>query len=477
MQIEQSMPRVRVGGQDAVSDPSGKPVASALADLFLSGQRYYLMTLDLVVAFGSFTGSALLSPFGGLEHNTTQQMTIAAVFAGLFVTLGLGMGLYERSLRFRARIVWSIGFLSACGALAGTLAFNYLTFYSPMGRLTFLYGALGSLAGTMGVRSTLSWFFKNYPYRFTILGGQSQCTREIRRFCQGHTRDACYYSLVEWERDLFPPGVVPSAQGLLKARASNVVLTRGALGDSEKVELAMAALQSGCSVIDEVDFYCQVFERLPIDELSRHTIIQEGLSNPRVLSTVIKRVFDVFASTIGILITSPLMILLAILIRLESPGPILFVRHRVGRFCEPFRMLKFRTMYVPTSEAAADGSFTRINDRRVTRVGHWMRRLHLDELPQLFNIFTGRMSLVGARPEVLEFAARMSQQIPLYELRYLMRPGLTGHAQIHQGYAMDTVEDTKVKLSYDLYYLCNYNIFLDLRVILRTFFVLARRSR
>jgi len=167
---------------------------------------------------------------------------------------------------------------------------------------------------------------------------------------------------------------------------------------------------------------------------------------------------------------------MALSIKLSSPGPILFTQMRQGRFFEPFRVFKFRTMR-HEGDGSAEGGFTRVGDTRVTAVGRILRRAHLDELPQLFNILRGEMSLVGPRPETLEFARKMDAELPLYELRYLVRPGLTGHAQLKQGYAMDTVLDTRTKLSYDLYYLCNYSIRMDLQLLLRTVLLLLRGSR
>jgi lipopolysaccharide/colanic/teichoic acid biosynthesis glycosyltransferase len=139
-------------------------------------------------------------------------------------------------------------------------------------------------------------------------------------------------------------------------------------------------------------------------------------------------------------------------------------------------MIKFRTMR-HEAELPAEVSFTRIGDRRVTSIGRLLRRTHLDELPQLINIVRGEMSLVGPRPETVEFARRMDAELPLYELRYLVRPGLTGHAQLMQGYAMDTVTDTRAKLAYDLYYLRNYSLRLDLQILMRTVLFLTRGGR
>jgi lipopolysaccharide/colanic/teichoic acid biosynthesis glycosyltransferase len=178
---------------------------------------------------------------------------------------------------------------------------------------------------------------------------------------------------------------------------------------------------------------------------------------------------------VGLVLMSPILVAVALAVRLESKGPVLFVQERQGRFNRPFRIFKFRTMY---HEPHSTGQpVTRVGDPRVTPVGRVLRRLHLDELPQLLNILRGEMSLVGPRPEALEIARRMHAELPLYELRYLVRPGLTGHAQVKQGYAVDTVLDTQAKLAYDLYYLCNYSLRLDLQILLRTLFFLTRGAR
>ena len=117
-----------------------------------------------------------------------------------------------------------------------------------------------------------------------------------------------------------------------------------------------------------------------------------------------------------------------------------------------------------------ESPFTSAADPRITKVGKFLRKFHLDEIPQFLNVLTGEMSLVGPRPEVMYFARQMSDAIPAYSLRYLVKPGLTGLAQVSQGYALDNVEDTKIKLSYDLFYIKHRNVFFDLLLILKTFF-------
>ena len=247
-----------------------------------------------------------------------------------------------------------------------------------------------------------------------------------------------------------------------------------ALSDEEAVDVALLGLKANVPVTSEHAFYARVFERLPVDEISKRWILEQGLARPQALAVAAKRVMDVVAAAIGLVVLSPVLLLIAVAVNLSSPGPVLFIQVRQGRFFEPFRMYKFRTMRADSD--AADG-FTAPGDARITAVGRVLRRAHLDELPQLLNVLRGEMSLVGPRPETEEFAARMHAELPLYELRYLVRPGLTGHAQLKQGYVMDTALDTQAKLSYDLYYLCNYTLRMDVQLLLRTMLFLIRGAR
>jgi lipopolysaccharide/colanic/teichoic acid biosynthesis glycosyltransferase len=166
------------------------------------------------------------------------------------------------------------------------------------------------------------------------------------------------------------------------------------------------------------------------------------------------------------------MVAIACAVKLSSRGGVFFVQERQGRFGRPFRIFKFRTMSV--SNENAPSRFTSQVDARVTRVGRVLRKIHFDELPQLLNIFMGDMSIVGPRPEMIHFARMMQHAIPVYQLRYIMRPGLSGLAQINQGYAGDNVKETLEKLSYDLYYIKNHSFWMDLMIIVRTIFFIWR---
>ena len=155
----------------------------------------------------------------------------------------------------------------------------------------------------------------------------------------------------------------------------------------------------------------------------------------------------------------------------------LFKQTRQGRFSKPFTMIKFRTMRAADVAKTEDNApTTDHNDERVTSIGRLLRPLHLDELPQLWNIFTGHMSFVGPRPESIEIVEKVRQWTPVFEVRHMLRPGLTGLAQISQGKTDDAQDAIQRKLSFDLYYLKNYNILFDLWILLRTAFTLTKRA-
>jgi len=197
-----------------------------------------------------------------------------------------------------------------------------------------------------------------------------------------------------------------------------------------------------------------------------------------------KRAFDLFASSLLIVMSAPLMALIALLVKLDSPGPILYSQVRVGLnrrrrshtaamaerrrlegFGQGFRVLKFRSM---RTDAEANGpQWCRQNDPRVTRFGSFLRKSHLDELPQLFNVFNGDMSLVGPRPERPEFIAHLRQAVEGYERRLHLKPGLTGLAQIYKG-PDEVTDDVRVKMRYDLLYMKNSSVYTDMKIVLAT---------
>ncbi len=180
----------------------------------------------------------------------------------------------------------------------------------------------------------------------------------------------------------------------------------------------------------------------------------------------IKRFFDIVLSLFLLLIFMPLMVIIAILIKLDSPGPVIYVQRRLGKGGRVFNIYKFRSMR-KDAEKHSGAVWCMQNDPRVTRVGRILRATHLDELPQLFNVLKGDMSLVGPRPERPEIAMELAKSVPNYWHRLAVKPGITGLAQVRYGYDA-TIKDVINKLRYDLFYIRNANLWLDLWILFAT---------
>jgi len=203
-------------------------------------------------------------------------------------------------------------------------------------------------------------------------------------------------------------------------------------------------------------------------------IFSEGFRKTRWL-TAAKRAVDVAVAAIGFVALLPVMLLVGLAIKLTSPGPALYHQQRVGLRGRAFTLHKFRTMRAD-AEAETGAVWAKEDDPRVTRIGRFLRRSRLDELPQLWNVLNGDMSLVGPRPERPEFVSGLTRQIPFYGQRHVVRPGLTGWAQVRYSYGA-SVEDAMQKLQYELYYIKNMSIALDFYVIAETAkTVLVRRG-
>jgi len=183
----------------------------------------------------------------------------------------------------------------------------------------------------------------------------------------------------------------------------------------------------------------------------------------------IKRIMDIIVSLLILAVSSPILFLTSIAIKIDSKGPVLFKQERLGQNGNPFNVLKFRSMIVD-AEKYSGPVWSQKDDPRVTRMGKFVRRVRIDEIPQMYNVLKGEMSLVGPRPEREFFVEKLSKEIPYYKRRLKVRPGVTGWAQIKHKYD-ETIEDVKVKLQYDLFYIENISIRMDLKILLRTVYV------
>ncbi len=251
-----------------------------------------------------------------------------------------------------------------------------------------------------------------------------------------------------------------------KSWSGVVVATQKELSATHVQQLMQLRLQ-GIPIYKLPDIYEALWYKLP-SSLLQDTWITFNTGFYLVsgnFSLKLKRVTDVLATGLLLIVLSPLMLLTALFIKLDSPGPILYSQLRTGLNGKPFRVYKFRSMYQDAEKRGAQWASTR--DPRITRVGYWLRVMRIDELPQIWNVLHGEMSLIGPRPERPEFDAKLKEAIPYYDVRYLVKPGITGWAQVLYPYGA-SVEDAYEKLAYDLYYIKNYSLWLDLAIAFKT---------
>lgn len=202
--------------------------------------------------------------------------------------------------------------------------------------------------------------------------------------------------------------------------------------------------------------------RVKVDHLYENNL---GSLLPSKTYVFVKRLLDTFLIFLSLPLVLPVCLITAIVIPMESKGGVFFVQDRVGRGGEPFKVFKFRSMCASSESGGAQ--FAQKNDMRVTRVGKFIRKTRIDELPQFINVLKGDMSLIGPRPEQVKFVNQFKKEIPFYDYRHIVKPGISGWAQVVHGYAADT-EDTKIKLEYDFYYIKNFSFSLDLLIFFKT---------
>jgi exopolysaccharide biosynthesis polyprenyl glycosylphosphotransferase len=210
---------------------------------------------------------------------------------------------------------------------------------------------------------------------------------------------------------------------------------------------------------------------VPLDVVDPVWPLQTGFQLARTSPYhYLKRLFDIAVSALALIVCAPFFALIALLIWVAEGRPVLFRQERVGRDGEPFILFKFRTMRAQSAEQRQD-IYTREGDPRVTPVGRWLRKLRVDELPQLWNVFKGDISLIGPRPEWIKCAERYERTIPFYHFRHLVKPGITGWAQVNYPYG-ESDQDAVEKLKYDLYYIRNYSLKLDAMIVLKTVYTM-----
>lgn len=253
----------------------------------------------------------------------------------------------------------------------------------------------------------------------------------------------------------------------------SVALGKSGLSDKSLVDTLLKLKSQGTCVIPIVNWCEEELQRIPPELVSREWLVQaDGFAlRPGTLGWRIKRFGDMLGATVLLALTSPIIVIAAIIIWLEDKGPVFYSQVRTGMYAKEIRVWKLRSMRINAESSGIQ--WAQKDDPRVTRIGKLIRKTRIDELPQLFNVLYGDLSLIGPRPERPEIESRLEMEIPHYRVRHWIRPGLSGWAQVCYPYGA-SIEDSRIKLSYDIYYLRNSNILLDVLVTIKTIKLVLR---
>jgi len=400
----------------------------------------------------------------------------AIAFASIMLGIMIAMGLYQREHQPQAWHYGRLGVSFVAGLAAMTLIF-YAVPQLFLGRGAFSIAYIVAFAAIGIVRFS---YFKLTGYnankrRVLVLGTGTRAAKidALEKSGNGqHGFRIVGYLALQGAHHFVSKDKILTDDAPLCAIAKKYDIDEIVIGVRDRrdgglpiYDVLMCKL-SGIDIIDLPSFFERETGYVQLQAMNPSWMIFSDGFDRGPLRDTSKRMFDLIASILLLAISLPVMIITAVLIKLDSPGPILYRQERVGQGNAPFDVLKFRSM---RTDAEKDGKprWASQNDDRVTRVGRVIRKLRIDELPQIFNVLKGEMSFVGPRPERPYFVEQLSKQIPFFMCRHNVKPGITGWAQIRCSYGA-SVEEAIEKLQYDLYYVKNHSLFLDLVVLAQT---------
>ncbi|MBS0255233.1 MAG: TIGR03013 family PEP-CTERM/XrtA system glycosyltransferase [Proteobacteria bacterium] len=433
-----------------------------------------LFDLALLITAGDFawrlTANQLAVDLGAFDN----RVWALAGFAAMMIMVMTAVGVYGadslRSIRFAtARLLVAI----SLGVIGLTLL-DFVIGGHNFWRSTLFYAMQGAIALLVINRLVVGGILGASAFRRRVLvlgsGPRAQRLRELGEHPESGFVIVGFIGMGEKE-PVVEEAIARTAIHNLKRfvenlGASEVVLALEERRNSLPLKDLLRIKTAGVHVNDVSSFVERESGRVDLDTVNPSWLIfSDGFSSGRAISSAAKRLFDIVASLLLLLLTAPVIALFALLVKLDSPGPVFYRQTRVGLFGQPFDVIKLRSMR--TDAEAAGAQWAQKDDPRVTRVGKFIRKVRIDELPQAWSVLVGDMSFVGPRPERPEFVAELEEQLPFYAERHMVKPGITGWAQINYPYGA-SIEDSRHKLEYDLYYAKNYTPFLDLLIILQT---------
>ncbi len=449
--------------------------------------RHYLPRSLVILGAGEalilFSAIYVAVTVGVLEINPTARLLVGPVWTkGLAYVLLMMLvmaiaGLYQRGLREDPRgMALRVGVALAIGTLIMAFAGAFAA-HLAIGKRALLVAFVFSFVGIAMFRALVYRYLDTsyFKRRVLVLGAgelAAQVERLRRRSDWQDTLLLGYVPVLGESTVVSPEKLLPltsSLRELVRELGADEIVV--AIGDRRRnfpIRDILDCKMAGIQVVDMVGFFERQTGRINVDALNPSSIVFADGIIQAVLKSYVHRAFDLIISFAVLVLTLPLMLLAALFIWLESGfrGPVLYRQTRVGRNGKLFRILKFRSMSID-AEQYGGARWAVPGDSRITVVGKLLRISRIDELPQIINVLKGDMSFVGPRPERPEFVDELVDEVPFYDLRHRVNPGITGWAQICYPYGASR-EDAKGKLEYDLYYIKNYSLFLDLTILIQT---------
>ena len=456
------------------ANPARKTLGLSLARAAVRWPVGIWGTLDACVAVLSMLYGHLLSPHFGAVQMRYEWTSAAFVFAASLVVSNYALGMYDRhNFASRPRIFAFSAVAVFLALVVTTVLFGWLGF-AHIGRLVLAGTFVFSVASMILLRVVARGMARSAKIQLMFVGRPAVFDKLERQLADLYA--GFYHAPLFVETD----GLNTDCREQLLAAFQQHRPDEIVVEDDEALMLQVVAasssiLGSGCTIAAHSAYFERLLGQVPVDVIDSRAMLGEGLDIGPHRLELFKRGLDIALASIGLLLALPVMLLVAALVKLTSPGPVFYAQTRVGRYGRTFSIYKLRSM---RADAERDGAavWATTNDARVTPVGAFLRRTRLDELPQLWNVLRGDMSFVGPRPERPEFVQDLRTPIPYYDLRHLVPPGLTGWAQVRYRYGA-SVEDARQKLAYDLFYVRRYSVLFDLAICLRTLLAMAKGAR
>lgn len=431
--------------------------------------------LDAVLAGFGFLASHLFSPYFHFGVSTGYSVALGTiVFALAVLFFSCIFGVYDRHNftavgRMGAQTI-AVNALAMAVVCLGFAWFSYVR----VGRFIVVGAFLISGGGTFACRMLARNLARRVPMRVLFVGDRRKfrpLAVHIRRLHSAFYDRPAYLN-VSCEDPGDRRQIIREA--FIEHKPDEIIVMDNDNAVMEVLHHSAGILQAGCGIYSFAAYYEKLLGEVPITSIDERGVLGSGFSVGSFHCGLAKRPMDIALAAVGLFVGAPLMLLCAMLVKLTSPGPIIYKQVRVGRYGRPFWIYKFRTM---RQDAERNGAvWARAGDARVTTLGKFLRKSRFDELPQLWNILIGDMSLVGPRPERPEFVEQLRQHVPHYELRHLVQPGLTGWAQVRFRYGA-SIDDAQRKLAFDLFYVRHCSLAFDAAIWLRTLAAMAKGAR